>query len=80
MQTPAAWQGFGEGVLDTSSSHSVNNTLYAEEDALPPAVQLFEVLKQEINEVGSVPRFISKSRLAFATSDPWPTNISPREA
>ncbi|KAF9948830.1 hypothetical protein BGZ70_002044 [Mortierella alpina] len=80
VQSPAAWQGFGEGVLDTSSSHSVNNTLYAEGDALPPAVQLFEVLKQEINEVGSVPRFISKSRLAFTTSDPWPSTIAPREA
>ncbi|KAF9576457.1 hypothetical protein EC968_008752 [Mortierella alpina] len=79
VQSPAAWQGFGEGGLDTSS-HTVNNTLYAEEDALPPAVQLFEVLKQEINEVGSVPRFISKSRLAFTTSDPWPANISSREA
>ncbi|CAO3571636.1 unnamed protein product [Mortierella alpina] len=80
IQSPAAWQGFGEGVLDTSSSHSVNNTLYADEDALPPAVQLFEVLKQEINEVGSVPRFISKSRQAFTTSDPWPSTIAPREA
>ncbi|KAG0210053.1 hypothetical protein BGX28_009730 [Mortierella sp. GBA30] len=65
MEAPATWQGFSEGALETTTHAPI-----AEEYVLPPAVQLFEALKAEIASVGTVPRFVSKSRNLIT----WPSD------
>ncbi|KAF8943184.1 hypothetical protein BGZ47_005710 [Haplosporangium gracile] len=66
IPTPEPWQGFGEGVLESSP-----RTVFVTE-ALPPAVQLFEVLKAEINDVATAARSSGKGKKpSLMSSGPW---------
>ncbi|KAK3844039.1 MAG: hypothetical protein J3R72DRAFT_439637 [Linnemannia gamsii] len=56
IPAPEPWQGFGEGVLE-SNPRSVFPT-----EELPPAVQLYETLKAEINDVAAFVRSSGKGK------------------
>ncbi|KAF9132730.1 hypothetical protein BG015_003670 [Linnemannia schmuckeri] len=60
---PEPWQGFGEDI----SKSSVPIT-----EELPPAVQLFEALKAEINDVAAAARSSGKGKKpSLMSSGPW---------
>ncbi|KAG0050621.1 hypothetical protein BGZ89_003780 [Linnemannia elongata] len=66
IPAPEPWQGFGEGV-----SESNPRTVFVTEE-LPPAVQLFEALKAEINDVTMAARSSGKGKKSSRmSSDPW---------
>lgn len=66
IPAPEPWQGFGEGV-----SESNPRTVFVTEE-LPPAVQLFEALKAEINDVTAAARSSGKGKKSSRmSSDPW---------
>lgn len=66
IPAPEPWQGFGEGVLE-SSPRTVFDT-----EELPPAVQLFEALKAEINDVAAAVRSSGKGKKpSLMSSGPW---------
>jgi hypothetical protein len=60
------WQGFGEGVTESSP-----RTVFVTEE-LPPAVQLFETLKAKINDVAAAARSSGKGKKpSRMSSNPW---------
>ncbi|KAF9081675.1 hypothetical protein BGX23_000572 [Mortierella sp. AD031] len=68
IPAPEPWQGFGDGVSETNP----RTVLPSEE--LPPAVQLFETLKAEINDVAAAARSSGKGKkpsLMGRSSDTW---------
>ncbi|KAF9129573.1 hypothetical protein BGX30_013903 [Mortierella sp. GBA39] len=66
IPAPEPWQGFGEGVLESSP-----RKVFVTEE-LPPAVQLFEALKAEINNVVAAARSSGKGKKpSLMTSGPW---------
>lgn len=66
IPAPEPWQGFGEGILESSP-----RTVFVTEE-LPPAVQLFEALKAEINDVAAAARSSGKGKKpSLMSSDPW---------
>ncbi|KAF9546759.1 hypothetical protein EC957_009364 [Mortierella hygrophila] len=66
IPAPEPWQGFGEGVLESSP-----RKVFVTEE-LPPAVQLFEALKAEVNDVVATARSSGKGKKpSFMTAGPW---------
>ncbi|KAF9923594.1 hypothetical protein FBU30_006395 [Linnemannia zychae] len=68
IPAPEPWQGFGDGISE-SSPQKVFPT-----DELPPAVQLFESLKTEIDDIAAAARSCGKGKKPSLTghaSNPW---------
>ncbi|KAF9121999.1 hypothetical protein BGW39_010095 [Mortierella sp. 14UC] len=68
IPAPEPWQGFGDGV-----SESTPRTVFPT-DELPPAVQLFETLRAEIDDVAAAVRSSGKGKkpsLLERSSDSW---------
>ncbi|KAF9913134.1 hypothetical protein EC991_003593 [Linnemannia zychae] len=68
IPAPEPWQGFGDGVLES------NPRIVFPTDELPPAVQLYETLRAEIDDVAAAVRSSGKGKkpsLLESSSDPW---------